>query len=102
MAVDRHSSTCYISSWLAAKGLRIDCNRRLKADNMAGEQLCLAGVVALGSNFGKFPDHREVKTLLNNSIRIKVLRCPDEDEEPVNGMHNEFLEDRNYLATRTG
>ena len=69
--------------------------RYLKAYNMAGEQVCVAGV-GTGSHFGTFPACWEVKQLTNTPGWMKVLACPVEDEEPRPGKHYELMQDTRW------
>ena len=69
--------------------------RHLKAYNMAGEQVCVAGV-GTGSRFGTFPWDWEVKQLTNTPGWMKVLACPVEDEEPRPGKHYELMQDTDW------
>ena len=69
--------------------------QRLKAYNMAGEQLCVAGV-GTGSHFGTFPSGWQVKQLTNTPGWMKVLVCPVEDEEPRPGKHYELMQDTDW------
>ena len=64
-------------------------NRRLKAFNMAGEQLRLAGVGS-GSDFGTFPARWEVNELLNRGGWMKIFACPEEDLGQKKGKHYEL------------
>ena len=73
--------------------------RYLKAYNMAGEQVCLAGV-GTGSHFGTFPWNWEVKQLTESPRWMKVLACPVEDEEPRPGKHYELMQDTDWRPTQ--
>ena len=73
--------------------------RYLKAYNMAGEQVCVAGV-GTGSRFGTFPWDWEVKQLTNTPGWMKVLACPVEDEEPRPGKHYELMQDTDWRPTQ--
>ena len=64
---------------------------RIKAYNINGDQVCLAGLGS-GPNFGTFPRHMMAESLTESPNWIRVLRPPIEDEKITRGIHYEPLD----------
>ena len=65
---------------------------RVKAYMVSGQQVCLPGI-GEGSNFGTFPNHYGIDSMLDSTTGwIKVLRTPEDGERPQQGVHYELVE----------